>query len=281
MATLFEIGQHFVFDVYSCIVLPNARMNEKSYIEKHGIKTVRKEMLRDHASVSSFDIPEYNNIIIETNTMSREMWIKSTMFCWLAKTLHGSGFLRAFAIYLYYEMGIGYDVFYDKALDYFEKNKDLFISELYYEIKNKTENISLGKKNKALVFKPSGDINWTESEYMSLKILEKLDLFFEEIEMFLKQFNIPEDIYKDLLAYQKAIIRRPDDKEQEISLNYNIHDYLQKIYVNEYHPPEKKKIILRLVDSTVYDNWPDFARFVVWYGKMGWSSYKDDVTEIV
>lgn len=281
MATLFEIGQHFVFDVYSCIVLPNARMNEKSYIEKHGIKTVRKEMLRDHASVSSFDIPEYNNIIIETNTMSREMWIKSTMFCWLAKTLHGSGFLRAFAIYLHYEMGIGYDVFYDKALDYLEKNKDSFTSELYYEIKSKTENISLGKKNKALVFKPSGDINWTESEYMSLRILEKLDLFFEEIEPFLKQFNIPEDIYNDLLSYQKAIIRRPNDKEHEISLNYNLHDYFGKIYVNEYQPLEKKKITLRLVDSTVYDNWQDFARFVVWYGKMGWSSYKDDITEIV
>lgn len=280
MATLFEIGQHFVFDVYSCIVLPNARMNEKSYIEKHGIKTVRKEMLRDHASVSSFDIPEYNNIIVETNTMSREMWIRSTMFCWIAKTLHGSGFLRAFAMYLHYEMGIGYDTFYDKVLDFLEENKDSSVSELYYEIKNKTENISLGKKNKALVFEPSGDINWTESEYMSLRILEKFDLFFEEIEPFLKQFNIPEDVYNDLLSYQKAIIRRPCDKQHEISLGYDLHNYFENVYVNDYHPLQKREHRLKLVDSTVYDNWQDFSRFVVWYGKMGWSSYKDDITEI-
>ena len=280
IATLFEIGQHFVFDVYSCIVLPNARMNEKSYIEKHGIKTVRQEMLRDHASVSSFEIPEYNNIIIETNTMSREMWIRSTVFYWTVKMLHGSGYLRAFAIYLFYEMGIKYDKFYDAILDYFEENKDLSVSQLYYEIKNKTEDISLGKKNRTLVFEPAGDIHWTESEYMALKVLEKFDLFFDEIESFLKKFGIPDDVYNDLLSYQKAIIRRPNDKEQEISLKYNLHDYFQKIYVNDYHPLEKREMKLRLTDSEVYDNWQDFSRFVVWYGKMGWSSYKDDVKEI-
>ena len=55
----------------------------------------------------------------------------------------------------------------------------------------------------------------------------------------------------------------------------------ENVYVNEYHPLQKREHRLKLVDSTVYDNWQDFSRFVVWYGKMGWSSYKDDVTEIV
>ncbi len=278
IAILFEIGQHFVFDVYSCIVLPNARMNEKSYIEKHGIKTVRQEMLRDHASVSSFEIPEYNNIIVQTNTMSREMWIRSTVFYWMVKMLHGSGFIRAFAIYLFYEKGIGYDKFYDEMLDYLEENRDLFISKLYYEIKNRTEDISLEKKAGTLVFEPAGDIHWTESEYMSLKVLENFDLFFEEIEPFLKKFAIAEDIYNDLMSYQKSIIRRPGDKEHIISLKYDIHDYFEKIYINEYHPLKKEENKLKLTDTVVYDRWEDFSRFVVWYGKMGWSSYKDDIT---
>ncbi len=280
MATLFEIGQHFVFDVYSCIVLPNARMNQKSYIEKHGIKTVRQEMLRDHASASSFDIPEYNNIIVETNTMSREMWIRSTVFYWMTKMLHGNGFIRAFAIYLYYEMGVAYDRFYDEVLDYFEENKDLNISKLYYEVKNKTEDISQGKKNRVLVFEPCGDIHWTECEYIALKVLENLDLFFEEMTPFLKKFDIPEDIFEDLMAYQKAIIRRPGDEAHTLSLRYVLHDYFEKIYINEYHPLEIRDHKLFLRDTAVYDNWADFGRFVVWYGKMGWSSYKDDVKEI-
>ncbi len=281
MATLFEIGQHLVFDVYSCIVLPNARMNKKSYIERHGIKTVRKEILRDHASIGSFEIPEYNNIIIETATMSREMWVRATDFYWVTKMMHGNGFIRAFAIYLYYEMGIGYERFYDELLDYFEENKGLYISKLYFDIKRKTENISLGKENIRLLFEPCGDILWNECEYMVLNALTDIDLFFEEMAPFLKKFNIPEDVYNDLMSYQKAIIRRPGDKQQKISLRHDLHNYFEKIYVNEYQPLKKREHNLMLTDSTVYDTWPDFGRFVVWYGKMGWSSYKDDIKEVL
>ncbi len=281
IATLFEIGQHLVFEVYSCIVLPNAKMSQKSYIEKHGIKTVRKEILRYHVSIDSFEIPEYNNIIIETNTMSREMWVRSTLFYWVTKTLHGCGFIRAFAIYLYYEMGIGYDKFYDAVLDYFEENKSLNISKIYSDIKTKTEDISLGKQNKRLLFGPCGDILWDECEYMTLKALADFDLFFEEMEPFLKSFNIPEDIYNNLMSYQKAILRRPGDKQQKIALNYDLHNYFENIYVNNYRPLNKKEHKLLLTDTSVYDNWPDFGRFVVWYGKMGWSSYKDSITEVI
>lgn len=280
IATLFEIGQHYVFETYPCIVLPNAIMNQKSYIEKHGIKTVRQEMVRDHASVTSFDIPEYNNIIVETNTMSREMWVRTMVFSALTKMMHGSGFIRNFAIYLYYEMGVKYDKFYDDLLIFLEDNKKLYISELCYEIKNRAENLSLGKENEKLLFAPCGDINWTDCEYMALDALAHFNLFFEEIAVFLKKYNIPEDVYEDLMAYQKAILRRPDDKQHIISLKYDMHNYFENIYVNNYQPLEKKEHKLRLTDSAVYDNWPDFGRFVVWYGKMGWSSYKDDITEI-
>ncbi len=279
IATLFEIGQHFLFDVYACIVLPNAPMNQKDYIEKHGIKTVRKEVLREHTSVSSFEIPEYNNIIIETNSMSRDMWIRSTNFCAITKAFHGNGLLRAFAIYLYYEMGIPYDKFYDEVLTYLEENKDLNISKIYFDIFEKTENISLGNKNKPLIFEPYGDINWTDCEYIVLKVLTNLDLFFDEMSPFLKKFGIPDDIYSDLMSYQKAIIRRPGDKQQKISLQYDVHNYLTNIYINKYQPLKKRENKLLLTDTTMYDTWQDFGRFVVWYGKMGLASYKDDVKE--
>ena len=42
----------------------------------------------------------------------------------------------------------------------------------------------------------------------------------------------------------------------------------------------KKKNTLCLRDSNLVANWPDFGKFVIWYGRMGWSSYKDDVKEI-
>ena len=32
-------------------------------------------------------------------------------------------------------------------------------------------------------------------------------------------------------------------------------------------------------DSATAPDWFNYGKFVVWYGRMGWASYKDDVTE--
>ncbi len=276
---LFEIGQHFVFEVYGCILLPNAVMGQKDYIEKHGIKTVRSEIIRPHFNNAAFNVPEYNTIIVETNTMSREMWVRATAFYYMVKALHGNGLVRAFAIYLHNEMGVPYEKFYDGALDYFEKNPELLISKLYFDVKDKSDELSLGITNRKLMFGPCGEIVWDDHEYVVLHVLSQLDRFYDEMLPYLRSYNIDNEIFEDLLGYQKAIMRKPSDESQKVSLRHDIHTYLKDIYVNNIHPLEKKNHTLIMRDSKVIDNWPDFGKFVIWYGRMGWSSYKDDITE--
>lgn len=276
---LFEIGQHFVFEVYGCILLPNAVMGQKEYIEKHGIKTVRSEIIRPHFNNEAFSVPEYNTIIVETNTMSRQMWVRATAFYYMVKALHGNGLIRAFAIYLYNEKGIPYEEFYDKAIDYFENNPELLISKLYNDIKTKSDELSLGITNRKLMFEPCGEIVWDDHEYVVLNVLAELDRFYEEILPYLKSYDIESDVFRDLFSYQKAIMRKPNDPAKTVELNYDVHNYLKDIYVNNYHTLEKKKHSLVMRDSNMMDNWHDFGKFVIWYGRMGWSSYKDDVTE--
>lgn len=277
---LFEIGQHFVFEVYGCILLPNATMGQKDYIEKFGIKTVRSEIIRPHFNNEAFSVPEYNNIVVETNSMSREMWVRATTFYYLAKALHGNGLIRAFGIYLHNEMGVPYEKFYDGTLDYFEKNPDLFISKLYSDIKRHADELSLGITNRKLMFEPCGEIVWDDHEYVVLNVISQLDKFYEEIVPYLESYGIPEDIFNDLLSYQKNIIRTPFDEEKTVSLKYDIHNYLKDVYVNNIHPLEKKEHTLSMRDSNPVPEWKDFGKFVIWYGRMGWSSYKDDVKEI-
>ncbi len=276
---LFEIGQHFVFEVYGCILLPNATMGQKDYIEKHGIKTVRSEIIRPHFVNDAFSVPEYNTIIVETNTMSREMWVRATTFYYMAKALHGNGLLRAFSIYLFNEKGIAYEDFYDGAIDYFEENPDLMISKLYSDIKCHADELSLGITNRKLMFAPCGETVWDDHEYVVLHILENLEQFYDEMLPYLKSYNIKDDIFDDLLNYNKNIMRKPCDEEKTIELNYDVHSYLKDVYVNDLHSLEKKKHTLRLRDNNVMTNWHDFGKFVIWYGRMGWSSYKSDITE--
>ncbi len=275
---LFEIGQHFVFEVYGCILLPNAVMGQKEYIEKFGIKTVRSEIIRPHFNNEAFSVPEYNNIIVETNSMSREMWVRATVFYYMAKALHGNGLIRAFAIYLHNETGLPYEKFYDGVLDYFEENNDLFISQIYFDIKRHADELSAGITNRKLLFEPSGEIVWDDHEYVVLNVLSQLDKFYDEIVPYLKKYDIPSDIFDDLLNYQKNIIRKPFDKEKTVTLKYDIHNYLKDVYVNDIHPLKKREHTLVMRDSDVQDDWRDFGKFVIWYGRMGWSSYKDDVS---
>lgn len=276
---LFEIGQHFVFEVYGCILLPNAIMGQRDYIEKHGIKTVRSEIIRPHFNNDAFSVPEYNNIIVETNTMSREMWIKSTAFYYMVKALHGNGLIRAFAIYLFHEMNIPYEKFYDGAMKYFEENGDLFISKLYNDLIIKADELSLGITNRKLLFEPCGGVVWDDHEYVVLHVLSELDRFYDEMLPYLKSYGIEDDIFDSLISYQKSIMRTPFDTEKTVELKYDIHSYLKNIYVNDYKSLEKKEHTLLLRDSNHIGDWESFGKFVVWYGRMGWSSYKDDISE--
>ena len=276
---LFEIGQHFVFEVYGCIILPNAHLGQKETIEKFGIKTVRNEIIRPHFENAAFDVPEYNVIVTATDAMPREMWVRSSAFFYLAKAFHGNGLLRAFAIYLHYHMNVPYERFYDGIINYCEDNPELFLSGLYFEIKKHFEEQSLGINNRKLQFPPTGDVVWDDHEYLVLHLLYDLDRFYGEILPYLQRYDIPADIFDDLLRYQRSILRVPNDAERTVDLHYDIHGFLTDVYVNNIHPLEPKTHTLVMRDSNVMHDWPSFGKFVIWYGRMGWASYKDDIKE--
>lgn len=274
---LFEIGQHFVFEVYNCILLPNAALGQKEIIEKFGIETVKTEIFRFHVRYQPYDIPEYNTVITQTNTMSREMWVRSMCFFWLARTYHSGGLLRVFALYLFYEKQIPFETFYDGIIDFFERHPDLFSAKLYFTLKEHAKEQSVGANNRKLTFAPCGDVIWDDHEYLFLQTLNHFDVFYEEILPYLKQYEMEQDIFNDLLLYQKSVMRRLDDAVQTVSLSYDIHAFLNNIYINQPRALEKKKHTLKLRDTSVQSNWRDFGKIVVWYGRMGWSSYKDDI----
>ena len=57
-----------------------------------------------------------------------------------------------------------------------------------------------------------------------------------------------------------------------------MHGYLSDAYVNEFHPLTMRAHTLVMRDSDPKNDWPAFGKHVIWYGRMGWASYKDDVT---
>ncbi len=72
--------------IYHCTLLPNTPMADPAYIEKWGIKTVRVPMTEIHGEIRRPEyVVEYEDIIVETSTMSKKEWINCAAYAWMVQ----------------------------------------------------------------------------------------------------------------------------------------------------------------------------------------------------
>ncbi len=70
--------------IYHCSILPNTEMANPEYIKKYGIKTVRVPLAEIHCAVRKPEhVVEYEDIIIQTNSMSAAEWVDCCVFSWV------------------------------------------------------------------------------------------------------------------------------------------------------------------------------------------------------
>jgi hypothetical protein len=280
IAKVFDLGQHFMFDAYNCYLLPNSIMGQPDFIKKYGIKTTRLRIIRSHTESDEFAIPEYSNIITSTNTMNVDDWIRSNVFSAIVKAMHAYGLIRVFAMYNRIFDNVEYDEFYNKLIDYFNCNPNLNVSESYIKIVKHFTEMSVGKDETRMFMDFSGDLVWDNFEYLVLNALRNKDLFYEEMTPFLKQFHYDDGVFDSLMQYQKYILRVPNEEKVTVALNYDINSFINQMYINNKPTLEKKKNVLLLQDEKLMTDWKSFGKYVVWYGRMGWKSYKSKIVKI-
>ena len=275
VGNLLELGQHFLFEIYACVLLPNAALCQNDYRERFGIRSVRAEIPRYHCEPGNLDIPEYNDLVVSTNTMSKAEWAGCLVFGYMVKAMHCSGLLRVFAIYLFYEKGVAYQTFYGNLLDYFEAHPQTFSSGVYQELAAHARSVSEGLAYPPMVFEPCGNITWNDDEYAALKLLHNKDLFYSEVREFLQSFGIEPLLFGNLLAYQQAVLREPLADRIDLTLDFDLHTYFEAVYAGVPVPMKCQKTHLRLIDTATTKDWKDYGRTVVWFGKFGCYFYKD------
>ncbi len=274
---LFEIGQHFIFEVYNCIVLPNSALGQPEYMKRHGIVTSRCEIVRYHCTEDAYYIPEMTDIITQTNTMSREMWEKSAVFAGFTQAMHGCGLLRCFAIYAFYELGKSYRSFYEGLIGYIESGKAPFTKKAFDRIKAYFSSLAKGENNRLSV-PYAGGLVWENYEYLFLTLCGNHDEFYAEMRPYLLTVISDENILSQLTDYQRAVIRKPDEVQSSCRTEIDFYSYFKGIYINEYSKPVYGSFDTVFVDSDPAAGWEDFGKRVVWYGKMGSRSYKDKIS---
>jgi radical SAM superfamily enzyme YgiQ (UPF0313 family) len=87
---LIETGQHNRIQFNNLSILPNAEMGSAEYRKQYGIVTVPSEIINIHGEriVLEDDVPEIQNLVIETASMPRADWRRTRSFCWMTALLH-------------------------------------------------------------------------------------------------------------------------------------------------------------------------------------------------
>ena len=266
LCELLEAGQHNSISVYHCEMLVNSELAQKEYIKKHGIQVAKVPFNHIHSADKKEEIPEYSYLVVGTNTMSREMWVKANMFSICVQCFHNLGLLRCFGIYQSYEVGMKYLDFYNILLIFIEHSKGTLINELFTQFENELKDVKTGKWMYHNSF--FGEATWFFEEGAFLEIVHDYDRFWREIMPFLDSLGIEKDLYMDIVNYQKAVIKRPVDTQEAITLAYDLNAYFSDIYLgNQAVLLKKKRNVLQIVSKDTQTNWQDYARETVWYGR--------------
>ena len=232
VSQIMEYGYHNYLDIHLMMLLPNAPIGSKEYIEKYGIKTSKTQPRFSHRHITNELVNDTVQFVTETNTLSLEEWVEGHQFRWAVIFGHYLGALQ----FLARGMNKIYDVplkeFYIKFLEYAKNNQNTFIGKEYSEIKSNLYKILDNKRHWGFVVEGAGDINWYVDESTCIKIAKdkNKDKFYDEIRDFLYK-NYPfaeQDVMDELFEYQICRLSDPyTEYPFEKTFEYNIHDVIE------------------------------------------------------
>jgi hypothetical protein len=148
-----------------------------------------------------------------------------------------------------------------------EANPKSISGQFYKKINALYDRALIGETGLHYLNPTFGNIVWSFSEAMYLDCVLNFDTFFEEAEVFLTSFNLRGDIFKDLLAYQKALIKKPFAESGKLALSYDFYSYFYNIYLRNKKDLREQRNITTFKVEKVFDNWVDYARENVWWGR--------------
>lgn len=262
---LLEAGQHNSISVYHCEVLVNSEFGSPEYIEKHGIEIARVPFNHIHSANVKEEVTEYSNLVIATNTLSHEMWIKANLFSVCVQCFHNLGLLRAFAIYEYFENALSYYNFYTKLLEFFLSSEGSLVYDLLNTFSEALKDTVSGQwmyENPLL-----GEITWFFEEGLFLEIIMNFERFWQEIIPFLKSLGVEDKLLNELISYQKSLVKLPGEEDKIFNFSYDFNSFFASAYKNTATRLQKTPTLVKTITSSTPKSLKEYAKELVWYGR--------------
>jgi len=210
--------------IYNCGVLPNAPMNEPSYVEHHKIKTVRSPIYLAHSDVHNRQMPEYEYITTSAASFTEDEFKEMHHYAWLFQTFHSFGILESVSKFYKKTHGLSTIEFFETLLTFCKTNES-FISEEYQKVVDYTDAGCNGKgwdhhdPNLGEIYWPIEEATWLRLVMNKQRLLDSITSFLTYLE---NQFgyNNSKMLIRDLAKFQVFLLTTRDDIENTKSENF-------------------------------------------------------------
>ena len=276
-------GQHNRIQFNNLTILPNAEMGSPAYQKLHAIETVEQQTINIHGSLVEEEIVEYQQLVIATNTMPKEDWVKTRVFSWMAAFLHFDKVIQIPMILMHELCGISYrdliETFTKPAPD------SLMVLQEIQGIFNKQAEDMLAGGPDFTRSEEWLNIWWPTDEYVLIKLVteesrwegrSKLWRFYTEAEVLLSHLArklMVQGLLHEAIELNQSLIKLPFQTEDlTLNLHHNIWEFYCSILRGcnsswQFSAGSDLKYQYHIDrTSETWDSWDDWCREVIWYG---------------
>ena len=266
---LLAAGMHGALEVFPCEALPNAQLSRPDYRAKYGIETIRVRQYQRHGSPQNQDeIPEYSDIIFQTDSMPVEDWVAAYLFSTVVQGFHGLGLLPLVALYLYRERGLPYERFYSDLIQRAKADSSTLMGELLRFYENRYLDLSRGKGESLMHCDPRfGDVAWPLGEALFLCAAHEAERFYDELPAVLSPYGPDDGLLAELIRYQRTMVQLPAPAPPRQTFAYDFPGYFAAALAGEPIDLQQKRATVLFPSPDPVCAWEEFARDFVWYGR--------------
>ena len=281
IAEIISDGQHDRIQFNNLSILPNAEMGDPEYRELYGMEMVRTPITNVHGkkNASISNIEEYQELVIATNTMPREAWVKARTLCYMVAFTYFNKLLQIPTIVLREIYGIPYQNVLEAFMEKPTKAEDFPVfREILDFFQSFSRNMQNGTQEEYFHSPEYLDVLWPPDEYVFIKLCkeDKLNQFYQEAEKIMMSFIKTDEAEPllDAIRLNKSLIKLPlQTTDLKITLSHNIWDIYRAVRLEQKLPLEKGTYTYSIDRTTKsnlasinmrWDSWEE------WYEKMVW-----------
>lgn len=272
-------GQHNRIQFNNLSILPNAEMGNPEYQKKFGMQTITSDIINFHGSldeeIEDLSIREKQVLVIATDSMPKEDWLKTRAYCWMTALLHFDKLLQIPIILIHGLTELKYKQIFDAFID------EKLVSK--YPVLNSIREYFIWK---ALDIQNGGseyceakkwlNIWWPADEYIFIKTVSEgnINSFYDECRKLLLEIvelnniELDETIINNAIFLNQNLLKIPfENFDVNVCLSYDILKYYKTYLEQGRAEISKVPTKYKIEKSKSYiGDWKTWYKEVVWYG---------------